>query len=96
MSTGEQLVVMTRKDLEELIPYLQIIKDNTTLDREKKVAGSIIHQFKNKLAIWDKSVERKQVLLKPSQLRMVSEIRDIFTLELSPQLARWQAPHKNK
>jgi len=95
MSTGEQLVVMTRKDLEELIPYLQFIKDNTTLDREKKIAGSTIHQFKNKLAIWDKSVERKQVLLKPSQLRMVAALRDVYEIDLSYPLKRWQVPTKN-
>jgi len=93
MSDGQQqLVLVTLKDIEELKDKLGFIKSQSTKKSERKTASETIIKLDKLGTDWDKSVQYKQVAFKPVQLRMVADLRDLYHMDLSPQIKNWKVP----
>lgn len=92
MSNFDQLLMITQKDAEVLVDCLSMIKKHSSRKADRKNASETIIKLDKMIQIWDPSVERKQVALRPPQLRIIAGVRDVYNLDLSPQLKNWQVP----
>ena len=92
MSDLQQLVLVTRNDVAILLDSLGFIKEQSSKKADKKVASEVMIKLNRIGQDWDEQVNAKQISLKPRELRIIADLRDIYSLDLSPQLKNWFVP----
>lgn len=92
MSEVQQLVLVTKEDTAVLTDALGFIKEQSPKKADRKVAAEVMIKLDRIGRDWDAQVVNKQISLKPRELRMIADLRDIYSLDLSPQLKNWHVP----
>jgi hypothetical protein len=83
---------VTKGDVAVLTDALGFIKEQSPKKTDRKVAAEVMIKLDRIGRDWDAQVVNKQISLKPRELRMIADLRDIYSLDLSPQLKNWHVP----
>ena len=93
-TTSQQLVLVTKPDSEKLKDALVFVKAMSARKADKKRASEILiklDRLDDSQWTTGKKKTPKQISLKPAELRMIGQLRDVYDIKLD-FLGHWHIP----